>query len=1048
MKQKLLIFFLFGLFALNNAFAQNRKITGVVTGADDGLPLPGVSVMVQGTKIGTLTDGDGRYNLNMPATGSVISFTFIGYTTQNLTITGSNTYNVKLATSTRQLTEVVVTDGYSVQSKKSYTGAASTVRGAENENKPFSTVQQALQGEVPGLNVTVNSGQPGANVQIRIRGVNSVSLDSNPLYVIDGMIVNSGQLSRAGASNTNTGTSNSNALSGLNEDDIESITVLKDASATAIYGSRGSNGVIVITTKRGKAGKTQVRFDTEVGNTSNLAIPEAGKPVTGDQYRTLFIEGYNNASAAYLANTANDPTKNPYTPTAIASATDNYGLNGPSNNWYNLVTKRGSQQQYNVSMSGGSEDTRVFASAGYFKQQATEIASDLTRVTGLLNIDHKISKRITSTTGLNFSNVNQNTPYNSGYFANPIAGAYFLRPFQLGYNTNGSVNSTIGGNTNFPGFYNPLWLASHDKKNLLQSKILGNESIKWNIWDQLNFTSYASIDYNVLEEKYYQNSIMGDARTVGGSGTDNYTRYFNWLLRNQLDYRYNVKGVEDFYVDATIGYEAQRSQEYYSTIYATGYPGTQPTLTAVANASTPVTASSSFSNYTFDSFYSRANINFKNRYSVSGSFRRDGSSRFGSNNEFGNFYSVGGAWNIDQEQFFKIQKVLSTAKIRSSFGTTGNAGNAGNGQAQITASGALITNINYLWRPLASYGYNYVNGTGQQYNVVGNPNLTWETTHKFDIGTDFGFFNDRLAFSLDYYHNNIDRLISSIQVSRTTGFSSVYGNIGSLINKGAELAIKGIPVKTKDFTWTTNFNISLNQNRISKLANAAGQNGNYYLAPGYDYYTYYVKVSAGVDPANGNALWYTDNTKTTTTTNYSSAAYQTYKQADPKVFGGFNNTFNYKGIVLAADFYYNYGNYIYDSYSQYLNAGAYYNYGKYQYVYENRWTTPGQVTDVPKYTVGGIPANNGNDGSFSSRYFYKGDYIRLKNLSIGYDFKNITYLKSIGIGRLYLYGRGTNVFTKTYDKRLPFDPETSIGGSSNIETPQARTFTIGLNVGF
>ncbi|MGI4750647.1 MAG: SusC/RagA family TonB-linked outer membrane protein [Janthinobacterium lividum] len=1010
MKQKLLIFFLFGLFALPSVYAQNRKITGTVTGADDGQPLPGVSVMVQGTKIGTLTGGDGEYTLNVPSGGGTLVFTFIGYTTQQINITSGNTFNVKIASSTRQLSEVVIQSAYGSQAKKSYTGAAATVSGTENENKPFSSVQQALQGEVAGLNASSFSGQPGANVQIRIRGINSVTADSNPLYVIDGMIINSGDLSRLGTTN------GTNVLSGINDDDIESITVLKDAAATAIYGSRGSNGVIVITTKRGKSGKTTVRFDAESGVSNNLPLPDAGKPLTGDQYATLFKEALTNAN---------------YPAATIATLATSYGLNGRSNNWYDLVTNRGTQQQYNVSISGGTDKTKVFASAGYFKQQATTLASSLTRGTGLLNIDHQISKRFNLSTGLNVSNVQQIIPPDGGAFASPVLSAYFLRPFQLAYNDDGSLNTSRTGNSNFTSVYNPLFLAQADSRTANQTRALGNATLKWDIWDELKFTSYISGDYNLLEENQYNNPTMGDGRTVNGRAYAYYTRYFNWLARNQLSYRYKIPGIEDFFVDASAGYEAQKSVGYFISAAGTGYPLTQPSLTALANTSTPTTASASFSDYTFNSIYAQASANYKNRYSLSGSFRRDGSSRFGANNKFGKFYSVGGAWNIDQEDFFRQQTTLTTTKIRASYGTTGNAGIG-----------------NYIAQQTSGYGYNYNGANGQQYNTVGNPSLTWESAKKFDVGADIGFFKDRLFLSADYYINNIDQLLFPVQVSRTTGFTSVTENVGTMQNKGLELSVKGIPVRVKDFTWSTSFNIAFNKNKITNLdVNSIGQNGYYYLGKNTDYYAYYTKLSAGVDPANGNALWYTDGSKSLTTSNYSAASYVINgKQADPKYFGGFNNSFNYKNIILSTDFYYNFGNYIADTWSYYLNDGtSITSYNKYQSTYTDRWTTPGQITDVPKVVYGGT--NSGQSSSFSDRFLYRGDYIRLKNLTIGYDFKSIPFLKQLGLSKLYLYGRGTNIWTKTYDKRLPFDPEVGINGQSNLEVPQIKTFTIGLNVG-
>lgn len=987
------------------------KISGKVTNSEDGAPLPGASVRILNSRIQTLTDAEGNFTLTAPADAKVLLISYVGFTAQQITLTGSKNYSIRLAYSTKQMADVVVTDGYATQAKKSYTGSSAVISGAQNENKPFTTPQAALKGELPGVNATINSGQPGANVQVRIRGINSVSLDANPLYVVDGMIINSGQLSRY--------VTTSDVLAGMNADDIESITVLKDAAATAIYGSRGSNGVIVITTKKGRSGKAQFRFDTEVGNTDLMPLPAAGKPLTPDQYKTMFIEALTNEAGQTSA--------------SVATAANNFGLNGRSNDWYKLVTRTGTQQQYNLSVSGGGENTSVYTSAGYFKQQSTVIESDLQRLNFSINVNHHLTRRVSLGTEALVSNVFENGPSNSSYYANPYADAFWLRPYQLAYNADGTINSSSTGNTGFPGFYNPIWAEHHDHKDLSQTHILSSENLKWNLWDKLDFTSFFSIDYNLLEENAFENGTLGDGKSYGGRGTNDYTRYFNWLTRNQLEYRWNIPHTDDFYLDVTAGYETQKSQEYYTTVVATGFPATQPLLTSSVNASTPTTASQSFSDYTFISYYSRGSLNYKNKYSLSGSYRRDGSSRFGINNEFGNFWSIGGAWNVDEEHFFQAQHAASSMKVRASYGTTGNAGNG---------------SFNYTWRPLAAYGASYNLSPGQNYSVLGNPNLTWESSNKVDAGTDIGFFNDRLTVSFDYYHTDVSRLISSVVVSGTSGFTTSYGNIGSMVNKGEEGAITGIPVKTRNFTWRTSFNISHNKNTMTSLANAPGANGIYWLAPGYDYYTYYVKLYAGVDPQTGNALFYTDGTKKATTTSYTAAKYATYKQADPSVFGGWTNTFTWKDLSLTADLYYNYGNTVYDNYGVYMNAGAQYLYNHYQYVYQHRWTTVGQKTYVPKFVAGGIPANGYSDGAFSSYHFYRGDFIRLRNVTIGYDLKRIQTLRGWGITRLYLYGRATNLWTKTYDNRLPFDPEASINGQYNIDLPQVRTYTLGLNVGF
>lgn len=979
------------------------NINGIVTDTL-GTPLPGVIVQVTGTSQGTTTDQNGYYYFRQLPDGASLTFKMIGYVSQQIPARDGQ-INVILKLQVHALNEVIVSDGYRTTTVAANTSSIASVKGEVLENKPFSTFVQTLQGQIAGFTAPVTSGQPGANVDIRIRGLGSLSLSSNPLIVIDGMIVNSGQL---GYNSTT-----SYALAGVNQNDIESVDVLKDAAATALYGSRGSSGVIVITTKRGKSGKTQIRVDAEVGVSSAMDNPPAGRAVNAAQYAELFREALTNAGS---------------TPVQVEAAAESYGLNsGKSNDWYDLVTRTGQQQQFNVSMHGGTEKTKLFASAGYFNQEATTIGSDFKKMTGLFNFDHKISGPLQLSAGINFSNVGQNTPYGTQFSGSPTWAARSLRPFQLAYNDDGSINTAVSGNTNFPGIYNPLWIADNDNKFLSETRVLGNTKLKWNILDKLSYTSYFSIDYNTLEETVFLNATMGDGRGLKGRSKNYYTRYFNWLSRNQVDYRYDINGIENFYATASAGYEAQRSKEYLLAADGFGFPSAHAELTALSNAATPNGAYGQYSNYSFTSLYAIAGINYKNKYALNGSLRRDGSSRFPTNNRDASFYSVGGTWNIHEEDFFKKQHILSSLKLRSSYGTTGNASMG-----------------NYLWVPQVSYSssYSYAGYTGQQYSSSGNIDLRWETSKKFDAGMDIGFGKDRFMLTVDYYYNNIDGLIRAIPTSLTTGFSVVNQNVGAMANKGWEFTLKGDLLRTQDFKWYSNFNTALNKNVITHLpAGTSVQNGQFYLKEGYSFNTLYMKEFAGIDPQNGNALYYTDETHSATTNNIANAKLNVLdKQTIPKATGGFNNSFSYKGINLAIDLSYNLGYWVYGASDIYFTSPALYLYNKYQYVYDHRWTTVGQETDVPKFAAT-------NDPSTSTYRLYRGDHIRLKNVSIGYDFKNIPWLTRLGASKVHVYGRATNLKTFTFDKRLPFDPEVNYSGFDNQDMLQYKTFTFGVNIG-
>lgn len=984
---------------------QVIDVSGKVTD-ESGMPIPGVAVRVSGTSLATATDVNGFYQFKGVAEGATITFKMIGYVTQEVKVVKGQV-NVSLLVDIKTLNEVVITDGYRITSLAANTSAISSIKGDVMENKPYSTFAQTLQGQIAGLVAPTTSGQPGANVDIRIRGLGSLSLSSSPLIVIDGMIVNSGKL---GYNSTT-----SNALAGLNQNDIESIDVLKDASATALYGSRGANGVILITTKKGKSGKTQIRVDAEFGSSKAMDNPDAGKVLNADDYAVLFREALTNAGN---------------TSAQVETAAEAYGLNsGKSNNWYDLVTRTGRQEQYNVSMTGGTEKTKLFASAGYFQQEATTISADLKRMSGLFNFDHEISKRFQLTAGINFSNVGQNTPYGTQFSGSPTWASRVLRPFQLAYKDDGTINTATAGNTNFPGIYNPLWIAANDNKFLSQTRILGNTKLKWNIWDKLNYTSYFSIDYNTLEETLYLNPVMGDGAGLKGRSKNYYTRYFNWLARNQVDYRYDIKGVEDFYVTAALGYEAQRSKEYLLAADGFGFPSAQSELTALTNAATPNGAYGQYSNYAFNSVYALADVNFKNKYALSTSVRRDGSSRFPTKNQGAYFYSVGGTWNVNQEDFFKKQDLVSSLKLRSSYGTTGNASMS-----------------NYSWVPQVGYSsaYSYAGYTGQQYSTSGNVDLRWETSKKFDAGIDVGFADDRFMFTVDYYYNNIYGLIRNVPTSLTTGFSLVGKNIGEMANKGWEFTLKGDLLNVNDFKWYSNLNAAFNKNEITRLPEDTPlQNGSFYLKEGYSFNTYYMKEFVGVDPQNGDALFYLDESRTATTNKIADAKLILQdKQAIPKVTGGFNNTFSYKGVSLSVDVNYNLGYWVTSAADIYFTNASQYLYNKYQYVFDNRWTTVGQVTNVPKYAT-----NPTNDPSTSTYRLYRGDHIRLRNVSLGYDFKNIAMFKQLGLSKVFLYGRATNLGTLTFDKRLPIDPEVGYSGFDDQDMLQYRTFTFGINVG-
>lgn len=1015
--------------SISQLLAQNRTVTGKITD-DKGAPLPNATIIVKSNKplFGASSASDGTFSLSIPPTARTIVVSAINHQSVELSIGDKGIINFTLTPTNSSLDEVVVV-GYGTQRKSATTASLVKVGGDKLENKPFTSVDQMLQGASAGLQSTATTGQPGAAQAIRIRGVGSFTYGgAQPLYVVDGVQINGGDLANGnGVTTSGSGTFNinpsTNVLATMNANDIESITVLKDAAATAIYGSRGANGVIVITTKSGKLGKAQFRFDVEAGQNRAVLPPDAGKPLRKNDWIMLLKEGMVNYG---------------YTDATITPTLHSYGADSTvDTDWLGLVTRKATQQQYNLSVTGGESKIKYFLSGGYFKQEGTTIGTQLQRVTGTAKITYAATDRLTLTTKITGGNVVQNSALASsgtsgggGYFGNPIYVATTLRPTQSPYNADGTLNIATGNNYGFPSHYNPLYIAAHDKRWLKAFQGLANQSLNYKILEGLKFTSTMGLQYTTDEEYQYNNALHGDASGSSGEGISYYTRNFLWDWTNQLDYHYDINADKKFYVDAKAGYESIKNNYFQQAGDVTGFPANSD-LYLSTNGATSTNGKVSGSNYTFEGYFANANVSYEDKYSLYGSIRRDASSRFSENNRWGTFASVGAAWNISNEAFFEsLLPVVSSMKLRASFGNNGN--------AEIG---------NYNWRQTFGFGYNYNGVAGGRFDNVGNGNLTWEKNTQFDVGVDVSFLKNRVNVTADYYDRKTKDALLSQQISRTSGFTGFINNVGDLENKGYELTLNVIPVQTKDLTWEINFNLSHNTNRVTRLP--AGdqvnpQSSSFLLRKGKSIYSFYTRGWAGVNPDDGSPTWYTDSTqKSTTTTRANAGLYLIGKQADPKYFGALGSTVTFKGVSLAFDFYYNYGNYFQEGYAQYFLDGTYPTRGKYA---ENlkRWQKKGDVTDVPKYVYS--TASGSNSGS--DRTIYKGDYIRLRNVQLGYKVTSKSILQATHITALNIYVRGTNLWRKTYDKDMVSDPEQGILGVNNQQVLLSKSFTAGLNVTF
>ena len=996
--RKFVAILLGAILVVTQVAAQNKTIKGRVT-EDGKKPLSNASIIVKGTTVASKTNEEGYYSITIPANGRVLKFSSLNFEDQEVNIGSKSEINVILVNTVSDLQQVIVT-GYGTTKKATNTGSIATVKASEIENLPFSSVDRALQGKVAGLQSVASSGQPGASQAILIRGASSITASNAPLWVVDGVPINAGDASRL----QTTG----NLLSTLNPNDIESISVLKDAASQSIYGSRAANGVIVVTTKKGKSGKTKFRFDTELGNSDVAYVNEKYKPLDANEYINLTRDGLVNAGASAAQTTS-----------ILNSLGQGNGINF---NWFDNIMRVGQQKQYNLSAEGGNDKTTFFLSGGNFVQDGTSINSQLKRNNVNFRITNKATDKLTIGLNLNAGNVSQRAPLNGGAFGNPLLSTYFLLPTYSAYKPDGTYNYILNG-----GLHNTVALSEMDKRFLRQSSVRGSVNGEYKILDNLKFRSVYGIDYNALEEDQYNNPLHGDGLASNGRAFSYYTRYFNYVWTNTLDLQQNITRNGDLSSSTQIGYEAQKSAGYFSTLQAQQFPPSL-SLTYPASGASPTTASATISDYTFESQFASTNLNYKNRFVVSGSFRRDGSSRFSAKNRYGNFWALGATWNIDREDFMANNKIFDQLKLRGSYGVNGNAGIG-----------------NYDAPALYGFGFNYNQLPGSAPTNVGDENLTWELNKPMNIGLDFSVLKNRVNVTVDYYIRKSENLLLSVPLSNTSGFGSATRNIGSMENKGLELSLNIVPIQTKDLRWDLDFNFSNNKNTITSLPNKADiLSGNFVIRQGESLNTFFLREWAGVDRATGDPLWYTTDKHQASSSVYPGANARILAgQALPKFFGSLTNALTYKGFNLSAQLYYNFGNQVFDTWRGYYlgsGFGASFNKVKRQL---DAWTKPGDITDVPKYVYNG----NKNFNAGSTYNLNDGSFVRVRDIQFGYTLPK-AYAEKLKIGNANFYVRGTNLFTWVKDKNLPFDPEQGTSSASNLNVFIPKTVTVGLSLAF
>ncbi|MBT1688987.1 SusC/RagA family TonB-linked outer membrane protein [Dawidia soli] len=987
--RKSLLFLLFA-FLSQIAWAQERTIRGNVTNAEDGSPLPGVSVVVQGTNRGTVTDVGGQYRLPVADGDAVLVFTFIGMLAQEQTIGARDVIDVQMSPDAKQLSEVVVV-GYGTEQQKLLTGSVGVVKSDAIRDLPVSTIDGVLQGQAAGVQVLQNSGTPGGGMSVRIRGTTSISGSGQPLYVIDGIPVTTGDYAQVGYEGQGI-----NSLSDLNPNDIESMSVLKDAATAAIYGARASNGVVLITTKRGKSGKSVIGFNAYYG------VQQAWR--TLDMLDTEQWMEYRNDLAGSAVFSEADIAK---ARTGDTTNTD----------WQDVIFRTAPIASYELSATGGTDKTRFFISGGYFDQKGILIGTRFQRMNTRVNVDHTVNDkfRIGTSIGLTYSTSNRVEGDQSLH--GPLPNGISTPSIFPVYNPDGTYNQS-------GPYSNPVSIANEATNENFTYRVIANVFGDYEILPGLTLASKWGIDfYNLREHAFEYNTVQGQG--YNGLGFETYTNVRNLVSNNTLKYE---KTFGRHVVDVMAGYSFEKRETTSSFIRGQGFADEDTPY--INSASLIAQASAGAVSSGVRSYFAKANYNYADKYLVSLTGRIDGSTSFGPNNKNGFFPAASVAWRLSQEDFLQDNvPVISELKLRASYGLLGNDNISAFQYAE------LYRGTSYLGKP-AIYPSN-----------ISNPDLKWETTTQLDVGVDIGLFSDRLMLSADYYNKQTKDLLLARPMPGSSGFQSVVQNIGELENKGVELTLSGEQA-FGNVRWRPQLNLSFNRNKVLKLYNDQpiddlGRGGNRVME-GQPLGIFYSFRSLGVDPSTGDIVYADTDVDGEITT----ADRTVVGDPNPKFTGGFTNNFTYKQFDLSVFLQFAYGNDVFNGSRLFLESLQ----GGDNQLEDvtRRWRKPGDITDIPRATSDADKA--GENKRTSSRFIEDGSYLRVKNVTLGYTLPNALSTK-LRLSSLRVYASTQNLFTFT--RYTGLDPEvnysgndTQVIGTDFFTFPQARTLTFGVNLKF
>jgi len=1053
MKSKIL-FILITLFT----FALNANAQGNIKGKvadENGKPLTGVTVKAtpadKKAAVSSVTDENGLFTIKI-TNAKTLAFSYVGYESQ--TVAASENISIVLKQSSNDLSEVIVV-GYGTQKRKEATGSLSTIKGSELAQKPIQSFDQGLAGKATGVQITVPSGVLNSPPVFRIRGTNSISLSSYPLIIVDGVPSFTGDFSSTASAG--------NALASINPSDIESIDIAKDAAATAIYGSRAANGVVFITTKKGKSGKMKVSYDASYGKSSVYGLPDMMDAIQYQSFKSLAV--------------ANNPTL-----TTKPVFTQIVGPKGLINtNWFDYIYRTGESHNNNISLSGGNEGTSYYFSAGYNSQQGIIQKNDFKRMNVLANVDSRITKAITIGGKIAYSNESNNAAVTSGSLSgsayntaglgrNPLVLPPLLFPFNIdgSYNINGANIGTGAAVTGTAiSYYNPVVGLDKNRSNAETNRIQSNLYVQIKPVNDITLKSVYGIDYLMVDNDIFQTPVSGDGYSSVGTASAIFTKNKIWLWTNTAQYDHTF--AEKHVVSLLVGNEQQRSTALAYGINRTTLSDNDYNIIQAGWVNNNATGMGIGENYLLSNF-SRLNYNFDRKYFVSGNIRQDEYSALGQKK--GTFWGASAGWELSNEKFWadsRLASIFSNFKLKASYGKVGNIGGIND------------------YAPYSTFGSGLYGGQATlAFNSVGNDKLTWETSKKTDIGINFGILKNRIQVEAAYYKNSIDGLILNVAQSPSTGLpSSPLQNVGSMYNKGLEFSIDVKIIEKQDFQWSANFNITHNENMVTALAPGlsviqtatSGLETNNQTKPGYPLGYLWIVRTGGVDRETGKRIFlnsrdeqvfyqfaavpgqfqysttrdgktkYVSSTGGTSITQAADAVM--YANTQPNYYGGFSNNLKYKNFDLSATLTYQFDFYVYYGTNSGLHDQRFWNNAT--DVFAKGWFNPNDINKVYAKPVFGDNVSNGSALPIDINVF-KGDFIKLRNLSVGYTLpKTIINKLKLSNARFYLSGQNLGILTKYPGP----DPEVSSNGGSNTSqgvdrntVANARTITFGLNIGF